>query len=587
MLCTTKLLLPLVAKKFYCFRNWIGALALLVSGCAQITNPDGGPRDNVPPQLLNTIPENYTIHFQEKEIVLQFDEYVQLKDAQNSIVISPPQQQKPEFTLKGKKVFVKFNDTLYPNTTYVINFGKAIEDYNEANAATLPNYVFSTGKFIDSLQLKTQVKDALSNEVVKDALVMLYKNTQDSVPFRELPYYYGRTGDDGMATLDYLAAGDYKLFVLEEKNNNFLYDNKDEERIGWLSTLVRPNMVEKTKTDSVTSDSTAKPKSEARKLKSPVEDSLLIRIKLFAESKDKQVLKKWTWENAGKLNLIFNKPVDSFAYGVVSKLSPVWNSIEYNSSKDSITIWLADSLSDSAKVVFSDGKLFKDSVEFAYRKSKTDKAVSGGKGAKSAGNSAAFAVKYSSVNLKPKEAFRIEFPFPLNVADFTNTRIQQSSDSSTVKFTVRQDSVFSRYFYLEGDYVGGREYAFFAPAAAFEYFNGKWNDTLRTTFRVKESKELGNLKLKIAFADTQPQQVQLLDDKGKVIEERKLIPRKYMRFNALNPGNYKLRMITDVNQNGKWDTGNYLKNIAPEPSRTYEGFINIKANWDHDVEWKE
>jgi hypothetical protein len=50
-------------------------------------------------------------------------------------------------------------------------------------------------------------------------------------------------------------------------------------------------------------------------------------------------------------------------------------------------------------------------------------------------------------------------------------------------------------------------------------------------------------------------------------------------FENVKPGEYNLRIIHDINNNGKWDTGNYLKKIKPENIVHYNDTIKVRANW--------
>src|ERR1700688_4554072 len=132
-----------------------------IFGCASIQKPQGGPRDRTPPKLLKATPPNMTRNFVEKEIKLDFDEYFNLKNPVQEISISPAQEKIPTYKVSKKSIVIDFKDSLQKNTTYVINFGKAIADLNEGNV--LPNftYVFSTGPHIDSLSVSGNVQNLL------------------------------------------------------------------------------------------------------------------------------------------------------------------------------------------------------------------------------------------------------------------------------------------------------------------------------------------------------------------------------------------------------------------------------------------
>ena len=123
----------------------------MVSGCAQIMAPTGGYRDSLPPILVNTNPKQPAINFKGNRITLYFDEYVQLQDIQQNLLVSPTPIKNPYIDSKLKTVTIRLRDTLEPNTTYTINLGNSIQDINESNVLKDFRYVFSTGSSIDSL----------------------------------------------------------------------------------------------------------------------------------------------------------------------------------------------------------------------------------------------------------------------------------------------------------------------------------------------------------------------------------------------------------------------------------------------------
>ena len=136
------------------------SLALL-SSCANLGGgPQGGPRDTIPPIVEKESPINGTLNFDAKRIEIHFDEYIQLNDIQKNVLISPPQQKAPEIKAIGKTLSVVFAEELTDSTTYTIDFGSAICDYNEKTPLLEYVYSFSTGDVIDSLAISGRVYDA-------------------------------------------------------------------------------------------------------------------------------------------------------------------------------------------------------------------------------------------------------------------------------------------------------------------------------------------------------------------------------------------------------------------------------------------
>ena len=132
-------------------------LAVANSGCGKIGMPTGGPKDSIAPRLVNASPKLKSTNVRGNKITLTFNEYVELREAQTNVLISPYPKKSPSVDYKLRTVTVKLKDTLLPNTTYSINFGNAIVDINEGNPYKNFTYVFSTGNTIDSLMLTGKV----------------------------------------------------------------------------------------------------------------------------------------------------------------------------------------------------------------------------------------------------------------------------------------------------------------------------------------------------------------------------------------------------------------------------------------------
>ena len=92
-------------------------IAIGNTGCGQIGMPTGGPKDSIPPRLVNASPALNSVNVKDNKITLTFNEYVDLKEAQTNVLISPLPKKQPSIDFKLKTVTVKLKDTLLPNTT--------------------------------------------------------------------------------------------------------------------------------------------------------------------------------------------------------------------------------------------------------------------------------------------------------------------------------------------------------------------------------------------------------------------------------------------------------------------------------------
>ena len=186
------------------------SLALL-SSCANLGGgPQGGPRDTIPPVVEKESPINGTLNFEAKRIEIHFDEYIQLDDIQKNVLISPPQQRPPEVKAIGKTLSVVFAESLLDSTTYTIDFGSAICDYNEKTPLHGYVYSFSTGDKVDSLAISGRVYNAENLDPVPSVLVGIHSNHADSamntLPFARIT----RSDTEGYFTIHNIREGAYR-----------------------------------------------------------------------------------------------------------------------------------------------------------------------------------------------------------------------------------------------------------------------------------------------------------------------------------------------------------------------------------------
>lgn len=247
--------------------------AMLVgsSGCGQIGMPTGGPRDSIPPQLNSASPALKSTNVTGNKITLSFNEYIEVKDPQTNVLVSPMPKKNPSVDYKLKTVTIKLKDSLLPNTTYSINFGNAIVDVNEGNVLKGFTYVFSTGNKIDSLTLSGKVIIAETGKADSTLLALLYRNADDSLVQKRKPDYIARLKGDGSFEFVNLPAGNFKIYALKDGDGGYTYNSKKE-----LFAFSDSNITVAEKTEPVTlyasalekesKTPTTKPSAPAKKL---------------------------------------------------------------------------------------------------------------------------------------------------------------------------------------------------------------------------------------------------------------------------------------------------------------------------------
>ncbi len=293
-----------------CMKNKIiGGLGIFLSlylsvflggGCAQIGAPTGGVRDTLSPVLVKATPGLKALNFTGNRITLTFDEYVELNEIQNNLLVSPLPRTNPVINSSLKTISIKLRDSLLPNTTYSIQFGNAIRDINEGNIFPNFTYVFSTGPMIDSLMLAGKVLLAETGLPDSTISVVLYKNTSDSAVQKLKPDYMTRLKGDGSFVFTSLPAASFNIYALKDGDGSKNYNSKSE-LFAFVDEAVKPG------------DSTTKIMLNAY-AEEPPKDSKIVRVLKPAFEKKMTFASnlQGTQDLLTNLTLTFNNPLKTF-----------------------------------------------------------------------------------------------------------------------------------------------------------------------------------------------------------------------------------------------------------------------------------
>lgn len=531
----------------------IGKLFLIISStfllsCAIQVAPQGGEKDTKPPKILKSMPENFSTGFDSKKILITFDEYIQLKDLNSQLIVSPPLSRNLETKIRQKTLVILVNDTLQPNTTYTMNFGNAIVDNNESNALDDFQYVFSTGGVIDSLKISGSVENTWDKKTEKGVLVMLYKKQDDSLPLKKKPDYFSKTNEKGIFSISNVAPASYKIFALKETNADYLF-NVPDESIAFSDTPI-----------------TAGYKN--------------ILLHLFTEKPKQRLLKSFS-EEPGKAVVIFSQPGQDLHYRFVrDSIKSDLAFVEQSKNKDTLVFWYKNLNLDSLVLFFSDGKAIRDTVSIRLFK---------GEGKTFSRRKSILSI---NTNFKSGEAFNLnndlflQFNHPVTKSDFS--KISLMEDSVPVSgLTIAFDDTLKKRISIHHAWKEKALCRLFIPPGVFTDIFGLSNDTVLTFFKIRPIADFGNLVLKLKPAYPGVQYVVMLIDDNETIYRTSVIKSDTtLTYDFLDPKIYRLKAFEDINHNRTWDTGDYFKKIQPEKIFYYPEMISVRANWDVDVSWK-
>ena len=556
---------------------------LFLIRCARPGTPTGGPKDVAPPDIISSSPPDRTVNFTEKSITITFKEFIQLKDPAKEIFISPPMRLKPEYKVQGKKVVIEFQEELKENTTYTLNFGNSIVDFTESNILVNFEYVFSTGGHIDSLSIPGKVLNAFNHQPEPDIIAMVYRDENDTIPLDSLPLRVppvsaSKTTKDGSFRINNLSAGEYKLFALEDLNNNYIFDLPNE-RIAFLDSLIRiePREMIVIPADSI--DTTLMADTVNRPV---IEDSYTLYLFEEIDSTQKLISKKLVGNSL--LQYIFRMPADSITITPVGfqPVRPDWYITEFGFKKDTVNFWLRPGLPDTIRVRISAGDSLIDTTRFIISSSTPEKP---GRRKEAAVSKMKVSSNVAVGSFDLNKSLKLFFSSP--VKDYNKEKLILISSTDTINPLFIFTDTLRKQGYIEQKWLPDAFYQLIIEDSAFCDLNESYNDSTSVSFKVRTPEDYGILLLNVTLPDTSGQYIiQLMSEKEIIIQEYIVTHSGMIRFEFLKPGKYLLKAIFDTNSNSKWDIGKFGQNQLPEKVEYYTPALVIRANWDLQEEWK-
>lgn len=556
-------------------------ISLLIFSCANPVSPGGGPKDEEPPVVVETNPENYTTGFSDNEIEIEFNEFVQLDNPTGQIIISPPLQEIPGYKMRGKSLHMEFQEELWSNATYTIFFGNAIKDITENNPLGDFQYVFSTGVSLDSMEVFGQVIDAHTLTPRENIMVMMYRSLYDSVPMKERPYYVSKTDQHGHFRLSNMADTIYRIFALKDANSNYIYDLPNEE-IAFIDTLLKPYQAFTMEIDSTLADSL--PVDSLRRATMRNDKRFKI-LRLFDEIDSTQKLIKAVAETPDKVKIIYHFPTIKPEIEVLKpKGIKNWKTEEWNPSRDTLICWLQDIKVDSLVIAISDTATVLDTVELALRKPKEEEKPEEDEQEIKEKPSLNFNTNIDRGRLMLEKNVRFEASEPVITHDFSSILFVEGTDTLSQVLQISFTDSLKRNFLFEYNWKPDSSYRLMIPDSALISSYGHSHDTLDYRFNVPSPDNFGNVSITVESHDTTANYiVQIVKpgkDKESIVREQHNRMEPRFDFIYVKPGKYRVKLIIDRNNNGRWDSGQYLKGIQPEEVHYLEKEIEVRAKWD-------
>jgi len=510
------------------YRYLIFALTLLLSSCAQIGTISGGPQDTHAPKPVakKVNPPNGSTRFMVKEVEIPFDEFFRLNNPNINIRIVPSHATL-QSRVKGKTLFLSWEEDLESNTTYAIYLNNAVKDITESNDSII-QYVFSTGDKLDTLSYSLYVADAWSAKPVSGCLVGLFDLETDELRS------FTETDKSGFAQLNYLKEGNYRLLAFVDENRDL--EQQEHEAVAFQAT-------------------------DQLEIIASVADSFPIRL--------------FTPKLAPAIRTSVFIPPGYFLIGGTRPIED--ESLYLNGEKIEETHYMRLA-EDSLQVFFGVGEL--PSAEFILNSKNIQDTVTFRFSASD---------REASVTLRPHIANGLVSPWD-SISYFCNDFIT-AIDTSLIEIVNPEDSSLIRNYSIDHSYNSftlsfeNREelksLKILFKKGAIMTTNGS-STLLNTSLTFQSEKKYGSLNVQLDFYKDPI--ILMLNRNGKAVRTLPLeVGTESINLEGLSPGDYSFSVVRDANNNGRWDVGDHETLTQPELVDHYSSTTKVRANWEVDV----
>ncbi|MBL3654535.1 Ig-like domain-containing domain [Fulvivirga sediminis] len=552
-------------------------ITLCVWSCANQTSPTGGPKDEEPPQLISSDPEQGELNFKGDKIILEFNEFIKTDNPKEQIIITPRLDQEYTFKYRKNRVIIEFDEPLKDSTTYSLNFREGIKDITEGNPTDNLVLAFSTGSYLDSLTVSGNISDLMTNKPAKDITVSLYDSQDTLDVFNGPPIYLTKTDEEGNYQFNNIKNGLYKIYAINDKNKNLMLDSKTEAH-GFRSALI------------------------------PL-DTSLTEINMPIQSMDVRPFELQSARQSGTtFNIKYNKYIDEYTIVRADSTGSIFSNI---SASDPNTIELYNNFSQDSLEVIVTATDTTDStiINNVYAKfEETNRRPSEFKAENQL---------EPILSINPK--FKSTFNFTKPIAQVNNDSIFIFLDSAHIVFLQEENFTWNKHrteleinysidpelFQVEDTKNVTASDLYSKQSGTMQSDSSKKEKqpdprpffrSAQGTFISIENDSSSNVQANLSF--NKPDQlatvivkieteatsfiVQLLDTQNKVLQER--ANEKNFEFKYVKPGDHKIRVLVDSNKNGIWEAGNITKDDEPEPVIFYKSSEDkeefpLRANW--------
>ncbi|MBE3094370.1 MAG: hypothetical protein IMZ52_05015, partial [Actinobacteria bacterium] len=188
--------------------------------------------------------------------------------------------------------------------------------------------------------------------------------------------------------------------------------------------------------------------------------------------------------------------------------------------------------------------------------------------------------------LKPGQKIVLKSQTPFREPDTSRIRLYEIIDTKRKKipYSLIKDSTNSCRYFLNAGLIPAKKYLYIADSKSFCNIYNEFSDSTGIKFTVRDPELYSKLTLDIRNYEGD-RIIQLLNNTEKLISEAYMKKDGKVVFPLLESGFYRVRVIYDLNGDGKWTTGDFESGRQPEPVSYYFQELEIKTGWNIDNEW--
>lgn len=576
----------------------------MFSACVTIQEIEGGPPDMEEPKIVKTYPDHEATNFQSQKITVTFNKNITANNIYNNLLIRPKplhkEEKKPfKYKVYGRSLKLTFaKDALQENTTYHLDFTKAIQDTHERLSPVNAALVFSTGDSIDRISVRGSIIDLLTNQPVKDAHVYLYRKIEETdEAYRQeseksdassttiahsvsahvkgmdvsvdslskpvpTPSYSTISDEKGNFTIKYISPCQYYIRVKTGSNTGYAIDYEKD----WYGFLPDPVDL------SIPQEG----------ITVPVVKSDIRPLKLINKSRQ-----------PGCYELTFNKAIEKYTLKTSerSHLSPAL----YSHKVGANAIRIYNTIGLLEHDIIDTSLCVEDNVKDTYTFSLPISFKEGRTSLEKENMSISFSSIYCNLNVNRfKETLLFNKPIKVVNSDLIYLQGMNQkkitikaedliwnadrTELTIIKKWQKRDILpFNNKDSSSNDDDNNPVFTLCIDDGAFLSYDDKVNAQLTKDYRLPQQDQLGAISVNI---DTTAQNftIELLNQAYQTIES--IQNQKDYHFTMLLPGDYHIRVLIPQQKDGIWSPGNIEKNIPPDPVIFHPSPIIVKAKGD-------